>query len=289
MTQNLQTIKVDLKQGSPEWLQWRQGGIGGSDAGAIMASSPYMDVIELYQRKLNLLPEITVNAAMQRGHDLEPIARVEFEMQEGISMAPGCYMHPEHHFMRASLDGISADGKTILEIKAPGLTTHREAIEGKVKPYYYTQMQHCLAVTGAEKCYYFSYTDLPDIKPTVLLTFERDEAYIERMIARETLFWMSVEQQIEPDIKMFSVGDAGTLNGDARTDPAWGKAVTELLTAQKVLEDAQMQYDIRLNRIGELMQRKKQMLARGSGVVVERVMEDGKWHIKVDAIEDEME
>jgi putative phage-type endonuclease len=285
--QQFKPVFCPLEQGTDEWLTWRKDGIGGSEAGAIMGSSPYMDVMELYQRKLGLIPEITANAAMTRGHLLEPVARVEFELETGLSMKPGCYMHPEHSWMRASLDGISADGRYILEIKAPGLTTHREALAGKIKPYYFTQMQHCMGVTGAEMCYYCSYTDLPDVEPLKIIEVPRDDAYIERMIDRERDFWQHILTRTEPDKLRFAVGDAGTLSGDTRTDPAWGKALDELLAAQKVLEDAQAQYAIREARVNELMQRKKQVRVRGAGVLVERVFENGQWTTRVEQAEDE--
>lgn len=282
-------IFCELEQGTKEWLDWRDLGIGGSDAAAIMGSTPYMDVMELWQRKLGMLPPIQTNAAMQRGHDLEPIARVEFELETGLHMRPGCYIHPTLSHMRASLDGISADGKYILEIKAPGLTTHREALAGKIKPYYFTQMQHQLAVTGAELCYYCSYTDLPDIDPLYITEVHRDEAYIERLIQRETAFWDYVQRKVEPDALMFAVGDAGTLSGDTRKDPAWRSAIAELLSVKQVLDDAQAQYDSRLVRVEQLMQRKKQVRVRGAGVLVERVFTDGQWKTTFDTVEDEME
>jgi putative phage-type endonuclease len=272
-------IKINgLKQNTPEWLDWRNDGIGGSDAGAIMGSSPYMDVLELWQRKLKLIPDIVPNDAMKRGHLLEPDARLLFELEEGLLMPAACYTNSEHSFLRASLDGISADEKIILEIKCPGLTTHREALAGKIKPYYYTQMQHQMAATGAELCYYFSYTDLPDIKPTVKIDVHRDEEYISRLIEREAAFWQFVTTKTEPDLTRFSVKDAGNLNGDTRTDPAWEKALQELLSAKAVLSDAQAQYNIREARINDLMARKKQVVVTGNGVRVERIhSEDGGW------------
>jgi putative phage-type endonuclease len=303
-------ICLELEQGTAEWLKWRDLGIGGSDAAAIMGSTPYMDVLELYNRKLGLEPPLQTNAAMQRGHDLEPIARVEFELETGLHMKPGCFIHPEYDFMRASLDGISADGKYILEIKCPGLTTHREALTGKIKPYYFTQMQHCMAVTATEMCYYCSYTDLPDIQSLYITEIERDDAYIERMIQREAIFWDSVvkgrqilaelsETSLEekliavepykPNPLVFAVGDAGTLHGDTRKDPAWGKAVEEVLSAKAVLADAQAQYESRLRRIEELMQRKKQVRVRGAGVLIERSFVDDRWCTTVEEVEDEME
>lgn len=281
-------IKYDgLVQGTPEWLKWREDGIGGSEAGTIMGVNPYCDVYELWQRKLHLLPEIESNDAMKRGHELEPIAREIFELETGLKMKPMCYVHDEYSFIRASLDGISIDENIILEIKCPGLKNHAEAIAGKIKPYYYAQMQHQLLVTGAELCYYFSYTDLLEVDAWTSPPIEvrRDEPFIERLIERESKFWNHVVTETPPDA-YFAIKDAGELNGTSRTDPAWLKAMDEVLTAQKVLEDAQAQYDIRLSRISDLMGKKKQMVVIGNGVRVERIHDGDNWRTVI-SVQDE--
>jgi putative phage-type endonuclease len=282
-------IRVEgLQQNTQEWLDWREGGIGGSEASAIMGTNPFTTVIECWQHKLHLIPPIQTNAAMQRGHDLEPDARFIFELEYGIKMPPICIIHPEHDFMRASLDGLSTDGNIVLEIKCPGLTTHREALAGKIKPYYYTQMQHQMAVAGAELCYYFSYTDLPDIEPTVKMEVPRDEEYIKRLTEREAIFWEYVLNNVEPDTSRFAVKDAGGLNGDTRTDPAWKNALQELLGARNVLLDAQSQYDLRESRINDLMGKKKQVVIIDNGVRIERIHTGDKWETIVTVQEDEL-
>lgn len=284
--------EIVLVQGTPEWLQWRTYGIGGSDAGAIMGTSPWCDALELWQRKLGLIPEIQSNAAMQRGHDLEPDARLLFEMEYGLAMPAACFEHDEFPYVRASLDGVSIDRNIILEIKCPGSTTHAEALAGKIKPYYYTQMQHQMAVTGAELCYYWSYN--PDWQDRTLRTKKievpRDEEVIKRLFEREAEFWNCIETKTEPSAARFSAGDAGLLNGDARTDPAFLKALQEILTAKSVLEDAQRQFDLREARINELLQRKKQIIVVSNGVRLERIYnaELDKWNVGV-TMEDEID
>ncbi len=279
-------IKVELQQGTQIWLDWRDGGIGGSEAAAVMGSSPYVDVIELFQRKMHMLPDLIPNEAMERGHRLEPEARLLFELETGLKMPPACYIHPEYDFIRSSLDGISVDENIILEIKCPGLTTHREALNGKIKPYYYTQIQHQLLTTGAKFAYYYSYTDMPDIETSVLMEVQRDEPYITRLIERESDFWQYVLRKEEPDLSRFAVKDAGNLNGDIRTDPAFKNALQELQTANKVLLDAKSQYSIRAERVAELLNKKKQCKVSCNGMVVERVYKNDKWVTTIQEQED---
>lgn len=249
-----------------------------------MGVNRYQTVEELFKRKLGLIPEVELNEAMARGHRLEPVARVEFEFETGISVQPACYLHPEHDWLAASLDGISIDESVLVEIKCPGLKTHSEALGGKVPVLYYPQMQHQLAtVTTANKGYYWSYTDVPDVK-SVLLDVFPDYEYIERMLAREKLFidylraakdkldrGLELNESDYPPLKLFGVPDAGNNRSDVeRTDPKFLSLVRDYLAARAVFEDARAQLDARVEEIEAAMARKKQVLAVGGGIRVER-------------------
>ena len=54
-----------------EWLEWRRGGIGGSDAATIVGLNPYRSRLELYADKLGMMPEKEDSEAMRIGRDLE--------------------------------------------------------------------------------------------------------------------------------------------------------------------------------------------------------------------------
>ena len=46
---NLMNVtKLDLEQGSEEWLSWRKDSVGGSDIGAIMCLNPFKNRRLLY-------------------------------------------------------------------------------------------------------------------------------------------------------------------------------------------------------------------------------------------------
>lgn len=304
--ENPRPRKINLVQGTEAWLAWRRDlKIGGSEASVIMGVNRYQTVHELFQRKLAMIPEVDLNEAMARGHRLEPTARVEFEFETGISVQPACYVHSTHDWMAASLDGISFDERVIVEIKCPGLKTHSEALGGKVPVIYYPQLQHQLAVTNAEKGYYWSYTDIPDVK-SVLLDVMPDEDYIARMMEREQLFMqyltaahrklitatgdagrkLEMAEKFEvvteadyPPLALFGVPDAGNNRSDTeRTDPKFLGLIKEYLGSRAVLDDAQAQLDARLGEIEAAMARKKQVLAIAGGVRVERkLLEGGEW------------
>lgn len=181
-------IKLEFEQSTDEWLSWRRGGIGASDAPVVMGLSPWQTDGELFLLKTGQKAERPANDAMQRGKRLEPVARLAYVNHTGIDVAPVCVQSCEHPWMRASLDGLSADGRHVVEIKCPGEKDHRLAGSGSVPEKYYPQLQHILAVTGLGEIYYWSFR----FDHTVLLKVDRDEAFIAGLVEKEVAFWARV-------------------------------------------------------------------------------------------------
>ena len=148
---------VSLVQGSPRWHEWRAGGIGGSDAAAILGLSPWCAPLLLWQRKTGRAPEQEVSFAMRRGQKLEPVARRLYEGLVGWEAPPVCVEHPTRPWLRVSLDGLDPWGDVPLEIKCPNGDAHRLALDGRVPDYYAPQVQFQLLVTGARVLHYVSY------------------------------------------------------------------------------------------------------------------------------------
>jgi putative phage-type endonuclease len=185
---------VKLDQGTEEWLAWRSGGIGGSDAPIILGVSPWTSARELWERKTGRTVPPPPNAAMERGRQMEPVARRAYERQTGHSVLPLCMEHATHRWMRASLDGITSEGEIALEIKCPGRVDHGTALEGRVPEKYMPQLQHLLAVSDAEVCHYWSFRE----GRGVLLEVLPDRAYIESLIRAEAEFWDCVLRDVPP-------------------------------------------------------------------------------------------
>ncbi len=181
-------IKLEFEQSTDEWLSWRRGGIGASDAPVVMGLSPWQTDGELFLLKTGQKAERPANDAMQRGKRLEPVARLAYVNHSGIDVVPVCVQSREHPWMRASLDGLSADGRHVVEIKCPGEKDHRQAATGSVPEKYYPQLQHILAVTGLGEIYYWSFR----FDHTVLLKVDRDEAFIAGLVEKEIAFWARV-------------------------------------------------------------------------------------------------
>lgn len=188
-------MKIDLKIGSKEWLEFRRTKIMASDSPIIMGVSPWCDSRELYFKKKSGV-EKPVTPAMQRGIDLEPEAREKFEQMTGHFVWPAIHQHPQYSFLAATFDGIN-DAGVLCEIKCPGRKDHEEALSGKIPEKYYPQLQHQMYVAGVQKMYYFSYH--PDHKYSCALVMcHIDEIYCYDLMQKAREFIEYLQTETEP-------------------------------------------------------------------------------------------
>jgi len=96
-------------------------------------------------------------------------------------------------FLSASFDGISADRKTIVEIKC-GKASYLVAGIGEVPDYYYAQLQHQMYIADVEEIDYFAFNG----KKGILINIIRDEKFITEMLEKEIEFWHCVTQFTPP-------------------------------------------------------------------------------------------
>lgn len=180
---------IELIQGTREWLAWRRTGIGASDAPTIMGENPWKDPHQLLREKRGVPREGGQNEAMRRGTRLEPEARKCYENRVGFSVSPVCLQSTLHQWLRASLDGLSSGGSSVVEIKCGESVYRKTASSRRAPTYYYGQLQHILAVTGLGSIDFWCY--LPRRSP-VLVPVARDDNYIERLLDAEAQFWQQV-------------------------------------------------------------------------------------------------
>ena len=184
-------IIVELQQGTSEWLRWRHNGIGASDASTIMGENPFRSAEGLLREKCSPTRESFQSEVMALGKRLEPEARQRYIAKTGKAVSPACVQSSQYDWLRASLDGLTTDHDAVVEIKC-GASVYRAASQsGSVPDYYYGQLQHTLAVTGLHSIDFWCYW--PG-KPELLLSVERDGAYIERLLNRELEFWNQVQR-----------------------------------------------------------------------------------------------
>ena len=110
-----------------EWLEYRRGGIGGSDVSIIFGVSHFRSNRELYYDKLGIKPirEMEDETWLQKkmGHVLEDLVAEVFSKKTGLKVfeVKKMFSHPLYPFMRADVDRfvIDEEGRTgILECSA---------------------------------------------------------------------------------------------------------------------------------------------------------------------------
>ncbi len=186
-------MEIIIDQGSKAWHLLRANKIGASDAACILGTG-FKNAEKLWKEKLGL-EQVYVNDAMRRGSALEPKARRAFEEEMGKKFRPAVFVSDELQWMMASLDGISEDGKTIVEIKCGNEKLHQQAEQGIVPPYYIAQMQHQMKVVGVDVCHYWSWNG----EKGALVIIPRDNEFIERYIPKAKEFWESLQTFTKPD------------------------------------------------------------------------------------------
>jgi putative phage-type endonuclease len=174
-----------MEQGTPEWLSWRKGVIGASDAPTIMGENPWASPNRLLEEKLGLHPEFTGNAATREGHQLEAFARRELDKRQTGKLRPTIVQHSDDPFLAASLDGIDATNRHIFEIKCGAKAYELTRKTRTIPTYYFAQLQHMLMVTGLNSLCYAAYRPH---EPMILIDVIRDERYIKGMRKKEIQF-----------------------------------------------------------------------------------------------------
>lgn len=186
--------QIDLIQGSAEWLQWRKGGIGSSEASTLMNLNPWQNIDQLWLSKLDEIDEQKDNWAMKRGRMLEPMVRQKYIKESGIIVLPLIAEHNEHDFIRASFDGINLETCTMIEIKCPGHKDHAEAVKDCVPAKYYPQLQWQLMVSGYEHAQYVSYRE-NDFR---VVTVKKDKELQQTLLDKAMWFWDLVKTKTPP-------------------------------------------------------------------------------------------
>lgn len=174
-----------------EWIEWRASGITGSEAPAIMGKSPWVTPLDLFKRRMGLIPPLELNYPMRRGLKLEPEAREKYENIHGIEVPARCLTSESWDVARASFDGLNEEAGHAIEIKCPGKEDHITALCGGVPEKYVYQLIHQMFVADLSSIDYVSYN--PDsfapqhqLARVVLM---RDEKMERALLIEEKKFW----------------------------------------------------------------------------------------------------
>lgn len=253
----MQIERLELEQGSKEWHTLRKTKITSTDAAVIMGVSPWKTKSQLYKEKKSQETNTFVNEVMQRGIDLEPIARDLYIYRTGIHVKPAVVVK---HWAMASLDGISDCDRFIVEIKCPGDKTHEIATNGKIPDYYYPQLQHQMYVCDLNEIDYFSFDGFSG----EIVKVKRDEEYITKMIEKELEFYQCLVNNTPP------MDDEN--NYIQRNDELWKHYAEMYVNLSNQMSDLQQKLDECKNEIIALS---KESNCKGYGISVCQINKKG--------------
>lgn len=194
-----------IEQGSQEWLDMRCGKITASRITDVMAQVKVGEAagrenyrIELVCERLTGVPtDGYTNAHMERGIELEPIARAWYEVERATFVKQVPFIdHPTIAMSGASPDGIVDDG--LIEIKCPMAKTHiKYLLDDKVPAKYIPQMAWQMACTHSKWVDFVSFCpELPKDMQLFIKRYNRDDAYIAELESKVVEFNDEVEQVI---------------------------------------------------------------------------------------------
>jgi len=187
---------MDIKIGSPEWLELRTKCISATDASIINGTntfggnSPY----KLWQRKMGLIDSEPMNEKMREGVLLEAEALKSYNTAFDTNFKPKVIFHKSKEYLMATLDGHDSDEDYSIEIKC-GKKAYEQAQEKFIPPYYFDQMQHQMMCSPDTFCKYVCYRK--DMELIVIMVL-RDQEHIDRLLKAELEFYECLKTMTPP-------------------------------------------------------------------------------------------
>jgi len=195
----------DIQQGSIEWLQMRAGHVTAGRTEDVKAKikSGEAATRKKYKRKLVLerligqpILDGFISQPMQRGIELEPVARAAYEAKTGNLVDQMAFaFHPTIKWFGASPDGLVGDDG-LVEIKCPNTETHFEYLEDGVPPAkYHDQMIAQCACTGRKWVDFISFDDrLPEHLQLFIVRFVPTQEQIDETEREVIKFLAEVDE-----------------------------------------------------------------------------------------------
>jgi len=147
----------EITQQTNEWHEIKHAKIGGTLASGLHVKSNTLFYDILGELSEDYTPEDGgfINAAMQRGNDLEPVARQRLEAHLGVKFLEYGWL-ANGSLIGLSPDGLTEDDKTGCEIKCPSAKVHSKYVFENVFPKdYIHQMVHFFTVNEKLTSNYF--------------------------------------------------------------------------------------------------------------------------------------
>lgn len=189
---------IDCIQGTEAWRMARLGIVSASNFAKILAKgqgktrNAYM--LHLAAERLSGEPQDTFsNAVMDRGTEMEPLARKKYEDEKKVVVEQVGFIKLDKNI------GCSSDGLILdvggLEIKSPNSTTHLSYIMGEKLPStHVAQVQGNMWVTDRKWWDFVSFDPRIECQPFWCIRVKRDEAYINKLAIDVNQFIIELEE-----------------------------------------------------------------------------------------------
>ena len=174
----------DLEQGTPEWFDLRKGKLTASNATAIGANGAGLLTYckEIAMELIGVEKEYYINSDMERGNNLESVARSAYEFQTGLTVDQVGFITNDLYLNTGmSPDGLIGLGGGV-EIKARNDLKHFSLILGETKEIPFNQIQMSLMISERSWWDFISFN--PNFsKPLFIKRIYPDELYFEKLKA----------------------------------------------------------------------------------------------------------
>lgn len=256
-------------QGSPDWHEYRNRMGNASELGALMNCAPWFPhtPYELWLFKTGRV-EKEEHEGMRRGLLMEPKARAFIEQRFDEVYEPQVVARER---ISASLDGLSFDGRTLIEIKCPLLGRESEvwqhvAKHGTPPEHYWWQVQQQLYCAGAELGkFVVCHSEGGEIVDCIVCELRPDPQAHSVLEAA----WGAFFEQLDAD-EAPGLTDRDVLE---RRDAGWRDVVAEWKEAKKWLEEAKR---AEAQARAQLLNIAGAQSVRGAGVKVTRYWRRGE-------------
>jgi putative phage-type endonuclease len=265
----MSAIKLHQWQGSAEWKRYRSQMGNASELAALMDCSPWFPhtSYELWLLKSGRA-EQKETASMRRGLALEPAARAYLEQVFDEVFEPQVVARER---ISASLDGLSFDGRWVLEIKCPNqgrdseLWRHVQQFDAP-PDHYWWQVQQGLYCAGASAAHFVvCHAENDVIVDHIACVVKPDPAAQMALCEAWAGFFEYLDQDIAPPTTERDI--------EERKDAAWRDAVATWRDARKWLEVAKR---AEAQARAELVQAAGGRRAQGTGVKLVRYFKRGE-------------
>jgi putative phage-type endonuclease len=174
--------------------------LGGSDTGTILGINPFKSPYTLWLEKTGRVEptDLSDKLAVKVGHMVEDTVAKLYEQETGHRVRESLvsYMCKEYPFLKGHVDRLVIDDSTRgLECKTTSSNNHYDYENGDVPPYYYSQCQFYMMMTGKK---YWDLATLKDNTHFYVNTIERDDDYIDALLESMKNFWNCVTTNSPP-------------------------------------------------------------------------------------------